>query len=102
MPYLTKCSNAYFSGEVIGYNEVEDHYIFLIKVTDAVQLNDVQSVTYEYYSNNIKPKNKPTSGTKVGYRCVVCGYIYEGEDIPEDYICPLCKHGIKDFEKITY
>ena len=64
--------------------------------------NKVESLTYEYYYNNIKPKNKQTSGSKVGWRCVVCGYIYEGEDIPEDYICPLCKHGIKDFEKVNY
>ena len=102
LPYLTKCANSYLSGEVINYIEVEDHYIFFIKVTSSVVLNKVESLTYEYYYNNIKPKNKQTSGSKVGWRCVVCGYIYEGEDIPEDYICPLCKHGIKDFEKINY
>ena len=62
-----------------------------IGIVPVVVLNKVESLTYEYYYNNIRPKNKQTSGSKVGWRCVVCGYIYEGEDIPEDYICPLCK-----------
>ena len=102
LPFLTSGSNAYFSGEVISHVEVENHIIFFIKVKKAIQLNDIESVTYDYYYKNIKPKYKPTSGSKVGWRCKVCGYIYEGEVLPPEYICPLCKHGIKDFEKITY
>ena len=102
LPFLTTGSNAYFSGEVISHVEVETHIIFFIKVKKAIQLNDIESVTYDYYYKNIKPKYKQTSGSKVGWRCKVCGYIYEGEVLPPEYICPLCKHGIKDFEKITY
>ena len=74
----------------------------MIKVNKAVHLNDVDSVTYDYYYKNIKPKPKQTTGTRVGWRCVVCGFVYEGEVLPPEYVCPLCKHGIKDFEKITY
>ena len=102
VPYITVGSNAYFSGEVISHVEVEDHVIFMIKVNKAVHLNDVDSVTYDYYYKNIKPKPKQTTGTRVGWRCVVCGFVYEGEVLPPEYVCPLCKHGIKDFEKITY
>lgn len=102
LPYLTKGSNAYFSGDVINSIEVEDHIIFFIKVTEAVQLNNIDSVTYDYYYKNIKPKPVKTTGKRVGWRCIVCGFIYEGEVLPPEYICPLCKHGIKDFEKIYY
>ena len=102
VPYITVGSNAYFSGEVISHVKVEDHVIFMIKVNKAVHLNDVDSVTYDYYYKNIKPKPKQTTGTRVGWRCVVCGFVYEGEVLPPEYVCPLCKHGIKDFEKITY
>ena len=101
-PYLENIANSYISGEIINHIEVEDHIIFYIKVEKAVQMNDIPSVTYDYYYKNIKPKQKSTSGNRVGWRCKVCGYIYEGEVLPPEYICPLCKHGVNDFEKITY
>lgn len=102
LPLLTNGANAHISGEIINYIDVADHTIFFIKVTSLEQINSIESVTYEYYYNNIKPKLKKTSGSRVGWRCKVCGFVYEGEVLPPEYICPLCKHGINDFEKITY
>ena len=72
--------------------------MFLANVTDGEILSDIPSVTYDYYQNHIKPT--PAETKKSGYRCKICGYIYEGEPLPDDYICPLCKHGAADFEKI--
>lgn len=96
--YLTQNANAYLSGRVVEFLDCGTHTLFLADVTAAKVLQEEPSVTYDYYQKNVKPK--PEKTTKTGYRCKVCGYIYEGEELPPDFICPLCKHGAEDFEKI--
>lgn len=100
MPYITKGTNAYISGKVIDTLDLGTHTMFIADVTDGEVLSDVPSATYAYYQSNIKPKPEKNESTKKGYRCKVCGYIYEGDELPEDFICPICKHGADDFEKI--
>ncbi len=96
--YLTEGTNSYLSAKVIDIRDCGTHSMFLANVTDGEILSDIPSVTYDYYQNHIKPT--PAETKKSGYRCKICGYIYEGEPLPDDYICPLCKHGAADFEKI--
>lgn len=96
--YLTEYSNAYISGKVVQQIDLGTHTMFVADVTDAGVLSDAPSVTYAYYQSNIKPKPQETK-TK-GWRCKICGYIYEGEELPEDFVCPICKHGAADFEKL--
>lgn len=96
--YLTEGTNAYLSGNVIDIRDCGTHSMFIADVTAGERLSSVPSVTYDYYQNHIKPA--PAETKKSGYRCKICGYIYEGEPLPDDYICPLCKHGAADFEKI--
>lgn len=96
--YITQGTNAYLSGEVVKMIDSGTHTLFLADVTSAEVLGGETSVTYDFYQRNIKPK--PEKATKSGYRCKVCGYIYEGEELPPDFICPICKHGAEDFEKI--
>ena len=74
------------------------HTLFLADVTDAKVLSDSESLSYSYYQKNVKPAPKPAK--KTGWVCKVCGYVYEGEELPADFICPLCKHPASDFEKI--
>lgn len=95
--YLSKYSNSYFSCKVVDTVDFGTHYMFVGDLDDAEILNDEKSVTYDDYHARIKPK--PESNVK-GYRCLICGYVYEGEELPDNYICPLCKHGPDDFEKI--
>lgn len=96
--YITDNTNAYISAKVAEIIDCGTHTMFVADVVDAKVLNDESSVTYDYYQNNIKPK--PENTKKTGYRCKICGYIYEGEVLPEDFICPICKHGALDFEKL--
>lgn len=96
--YLTEYSNAYFGLKVIDTAEYETHFVFTAEVTEAKTLSDTESVTYQYYFDNIKPKPEETE--KKGWVCKICGYIYKGEKLPEDFICPLCKHPASDFEPI--
>ena len=100
---ITAGTNAYISAEVEQTIDLGTHTLFIAKVTDLDVLSSVSSATYEYYQNNIKPKPQaPAAPTgKTVWRCIVCGYIYEGDPIPADFICPLCKHPASDFEKIT-
>ena len=90
--------NAAFSLKVDDFVDLGTHGMFICSVTEARVVNDKPTMTYDYYQKNVKPK--PETEGKKGYVCKVCGYVYEGEDIPADYICPLCKHGTADFEKI--
>ncbi len=99
IPYITMGTNAYISGEVIDTIDLGTHTMFVADVTDGKVLSDEPSVTYAYYQANIKPKPAETK-VKSGYRCRICGYVYEGETLPEDIVCPICKHGAADFEKI--
>ena len=96
--YITKDTNSYMSAYVKQEIDLNTHTLFIAQLVGAEILSDVPTATYEYYRNNIKPKQKEEK--KSGWRCKICGYIYEGENLPPDYICPLCKHGASDFEKI--
>ena len=86
------------SGKVENYVDLGTHGMFICSVTEARVLSDKETMTYTYYQNNVKPK--PETAGKKGFVCKVCGYVYEGDTLPEDYICPLCKHGAADFEPI--
>ena len=99
LPYLTRYINAFMSLEVESYVDLETHGMFICTVSEAKVLSDKETMTYSYYHANVKPK--PQTEGKKGYVCTVCGYVYEGENLPDDYVCPLCKHGASDFEKIT-
>ena len=113
--YITKGCNAYISGEVCETVDLGTHTLFIADVTDMEVLDDAPSATYEYYQSNIKPKPEAIkTGESVGtlekgeteegktvWVCKVCGYVYEGEDLPEDFICPWCKHPASDFEKVV-
>jgi len=96
IPYITKNTNAYISAKVVSSVDVGSHIIFIADVTDDVVLSTAEPATYAYYLSNIKPKlDKPK---KKVYVCRICGYIYEGDELPMDFICPICKHGAEDFE----
>ena len=97
--YIPEYSNAVISGKVTEEYDYDTHTLFVADVTEAAVLSNVPSVTYQYYFDHIKPKPQPTTEKK-GYVCKICGYIYEGDELPADYICPLCKHGAEDFEKL--
>ena len=96
--YLTKYTNAVISAKVIQTVEFETHTVFFAEVQEAKVLSDTESVTYQYYFDNIKPKPQPQK--KKGWVCKICGYVYEGEELPEDFVCPWCKHPAFDFEPI--
>lgn len=96
--HLDQFVNAWLSCRVVSTTDLGTHTLFLADVEDGDVLSDQPSLTYAYYQAHIKPKAKPER--KTGWRCTVCGYIYEGETLPPDFTCPLCKHGAEDFEKI--
>ena len=98
--YLDGYSNALISGRVIQSVDLGTHTLFIADVTEARILSDIPSVTYEYYFANIKPKPVKTEEKKKGFVCKICGYVYEGDELPPDFICPLCKHGAEDFEPL--
>ena len=97
--YLPYCTNAFISARVTQTIEFETHTLFIADVTEARQLSDVPSMTYAYYFANVKPKPSKLE-EQHGWVCKICGYVYEGEELPADFICPLCKHGAEDFEKV--
>ena len=96
--FLSKYINAFMSLKVEQYVDLDSHGMFICQVTEARVLSDRDTMTYTYYQNNVKPK--PDTEGKKGYVCKVCGYVYEGDTLPEDFICPLCKHGASDFEPV--
>ncbi len=99
--YLSKFTNAYISCKVFEKIDLGTHLLFLCDVTGGEVLSDEKSVTYDYYQNNIKPKPEAKKEEKKkGWVCNVCGYVYEGEELPEDFICPICKHGASDFSPL--
>ena len=98
--YLNEMVNGYISGEVISETDLGTHTMFLADVVDGKTIEkDKESVTYAYYHKNIKPS--PVKTSKKGWVCKICGYIYEGEVLPPDFICPLCKHPASDFEPLA-
>ncbi len=96
--FLSKYINAMMSLKVERYVDLDTHGMFICTVTEARVLSDKETMTYNYYQSNVKPKPK-TEGKK-GWVCKICGYVHEGEELPEDFVCPLCKHGAADFEPI--
>lgn len=102
--HVTEGTNAYIDVKVEQSVDLGSHMMFIGTVTDMEVLSDDPSATYAYYMENIKPKPEAVAKTPEGktvWRCTICGYEYEGEELPEDYICPLCKHPASDFEKVT-
>lgn len=95
---LPRYINAFISLKVEDYIDFDTHGMFVCSVTEQKVISDKETMTYSYYQENVKPK--PQTGGKKGFVCKVCGYIYEGDTLPDDYICPLCKHGAADFEEI--
>lgn len=98
LAFLQRYINSFMSLAVVQYVDLDTHGMFICDVTEARVLSDKETMTYTYYLNNVKPK--PETDGKKGYVCKICGYIYEGDTLPEDFICPLCKHGAVDFEEI--
>ena len=96
--FLPRYINSFMSLKVEQYIDLDTHGMFICSVTEARVLSDRETMTYAYYHSNVKPK--PQTQGKKGYVCKICGFVYEGEELPEDYICPLCKHGAADFEEI--
>lgn len=96
--YLSSFSNALISGRVVDEVDCGTHTLFIAEVTEAQTLSDEKSVTYQYYFDNIKPKH--ITEKKKGYVCQICGYVYEGDELPEDFICPVCKHGADAFKPL--
>jgi len=97
--FLPRYINSFMSLKVEQYIDLDTHGMFICAITEARVINKNETMTYTYYQENVKPK--PETEGKKGYVCKVCGYVYEGDKLPEDYICPLCKHGAADFEKIN-
>lgn len=98
IPYITQGTNSYISAEVVETRDLGTHYEFLAEVTAEVSLNNTPSITYACYQSNIKPKTTQTQ-KKVVYICSICGYVYEGDPLPEDFICPWCQHDATFFVK---
>ncbi len=96
--FLPRYINSFMSLEVESYVDLDTHGMFICSVSEARVLSDKETMTYSYYHANVKPK--PQTDGKKGYVCKICGYVYEGDTLPEDFICPLCKHGAADFEEI--
>jgi len=100
---ITRGTNTYFSVDVEQTIDLGTHILFIGRVTEMETLSDAPSATYNYYQEHIKPKPQAVGQTQEGktvWRCVICGYEYEGEELPEDFICPICKHPASDFEKV--
>lgn len=112
LPYLNDCANAAVFCEVVSSNDLGTHTVFFAKVTATKELSKDPSMTYMYYQSQVKPKPASASSLEVSsktaskstkYVCTICNYVYEcaeGEEIPEDFICPWCKHGADAFEKV--
>ncbi|MBR5312862.1 MAG: flavin reductase [Clostridia bacterium] len=96
--FLPRYINSFMSLKVEQYVDLDTHGMFICTITESRVISNVETMTYTYYQNNVKPK--PETEGKKGFVCKVCGYVYEGDELPADYICPLCKHGAADFEAI--
>ena len=101
---INEGTNAYIAGWVTQEIDLGTHSLFIARVTDMDVLNDTPAATYAYYHQNIKPKPQapaPSQSGKTIWRCKICGYEYEGDELPADFICPLCKHPASDFERVN-
>ena len=99
LAFLPRYINSFMSLKVELYIDLDTHGMFICSVTEARVMNDNETMTYTYYQKNVKPK--PQTDGKKGYVCKICGWVYEGDPLPEDIVCPLCKHGYADFEPIA-
>ena len=97
--FLPKYINSFMSLKVEKYVDLDSHGMFICSITESRVISDIETMTYSYYHANVKPK--PQTEGKVGFVCKICGFIYEGETLPDDFVCPLCKHGASDFEPIA-
>lgn len=95
--YLTKYANSFVSLKVVESYDLGSHTLFIGEMVDGEVLSSQPSCSYGYYQSTIKA-SAPKPAAKKGWKCKVCGYIYEGEELPKDFVCPLCKHGAEDFE----
>lgn len=98
LAFLPRYINSFMSLKVEQYVDLDTHGMFICTITEARVISNLETMTYNYYQQNVKPK--PQTEGKKGYVCKICGYIYEGDTLPEDIVCPLCKHGAADFEPI--
>jgi len=98
--YVSEWTNGVISAEVKESIDCGTHTLFIAEVNQAFSLSRDPSVTYQYYFDNIKPKPQPPKANKKGFVCKICGYVHEGDTLPDDFVCPLCKHGAQDFERI--
>ena len=98
LAFLGSYINAMISLKVEQYVDLGTHGMFICTITEARVMNNIETMTYSYYQSNVKPKPK-TAGKK-GFVCKICGWVYEGDTLPDDIVCPLCKHGAADFEPI--
>ncbi|MDR1706042.1 MAG: flavin reductase [Clostridiales bacterium] len=102
--YVPAGTNAVLCAAVAQSVDCGTHTLFIAEVTEAFVLSKERSATYQYYFNNIKPKPQsppPVKDKKKGFVCKICGYVYEGETLPDDFVCPVCKHGAGDFEPLS-
>lgn len=99
--YVTDGTNAWLSAKVVQTVDLGTHTMFIAEVTDGEILTEDPSVTYTYYQSHIKPAPQAPKTSKTTWVCKICGYVYEGEELPPDFICPICKHGAADFEKVV-
>ncbi|MGI6042472.1 MAG: flavin reductase [Candidatus Alectryocaccobium sp.] len=102
IPYITENVSSVVTGKVLEKHELGTHTLFIAEVTDARMITGEAPLTYDYYQSNVKPKPAAVNAEKKikAWRCKICGYIYEGSDLPKDFVCPLCGHGAEDFEPI--
>lgn len=98
--FVEDTANAFYSAKVIDTHDYGTHTLFIAELTEAQKLSDAPSLTYDYYFVHVKPKPQPKP--KRGYICKICGYFHEGDELPEDFICPICKHGAEDFEAVGF
>ena len=96
--FLPRYINSFMSLKVTDYVDLDTHGMFICEITEARVISDAETMTYTYYQQNVKPK--PETDGKKGFVCKICGYVYEGDELPEDFVCPLCKHGAADFEAL--
>ena len=98
LPYLSGDTTAFLDCKVVNSLDLGSHILFIALVSDCEVLSNNKAMTYSFYHEFVKPQ--PEASASKGWRCTVCGYIYEREELPLDFVCPLCKHGVEDFEKI--
>ena len=97
LAFLTTNINSFMSLKVESYVDLDTHGMFICSITESRVISNLETMTYTYYQNNVKPKPQTD---KKGYVCKICGWVYEGDTLPDDIVCPLCKHGAADFEEI--